>query len=177
MSLEDSYTGFGVSWTPNRLGVCIRFFQQHSLLPILMFPGLRSLHRLLLLRKSELHAQSVGYRITSKYSNTLQTSQICSFAKRYHILHPKVSFKAPWLCARCGIKSLHDVILHPSLNQCWKSLLFEYLAAIRYVTLHGIGGRHHRWKSKCTTVLSKNRTVTVRHHHLPTPVLQSWNQL
>ena len=31
----------------------------------------------------------------------------------------------------CGIISFRDVILHPSLNQCWKTLFFEYLAAIR----------------------------------------------
>ena len=64
-----------------------------------------------------------------KYSNALRTSQTCSFAKWYHILHP---FETPWLCARYGIKSFHDVILHPSFNQCLKTLLFEYVAAIRY---------------------------------------------
>ena len=73
------------------------------------------------------------YRITSKYSNALRTSQKCSFAKWYHILHPKVAFEAPGSWARCGIKSVHDVTLHLSLNQCWKTLLFEYLAAIRYI--------------------------------------------
>ena len=72
------------------------------------------------------------YRITSKYSNALRTSQTRSFASWYHILHPKVAFEAPWSCARCGIKYFHDIILHPSLNQCWKTLLFEYLAAIQY---------------------------------------------
>ena len=73
------------------------------------------------------------YRITSKYSNALRTLQTCSFAKWYHILHAKIAFEAPWLCARGGIKSFHDIIMHASLNQCWKTLLFEYLAAIRYI--------------------------------------------
>ena len=72
------------------------------------------------------------YRITSKYSNASRTSQTCSFAKWHHILHPNVAFEAPWSCACCGIKSFHDIILHLYLNQCWKTLLFEYLAAIRY---------------------------------------------
>ena len=75
-----------------------------------------------------------NYRITSKYSNALQSLQACSFAKWYHILHQKVAFEAPCSCTRCGIESFLDVILHPSLNQCWKMLLFEYLAAIRYLS-------------------------------------------
>ena len=70
--------------------------------------------------------------ITSRYSNALWTSQTCSFAKWCHTLHPKVAFEAPWLCARFDIIFFHDVIPHPSLNQCWEALLFEYLAAIRY---------------------------------------------
>ena len=73
------------------------------------------------------------YRITSKYSKALRTSQTCSFAKWYYIFHPKVAFEAPLWCARYGTKSYHDGILHSSLNQCWKTLLFEYLAAIRYI--------------------------------------------
>ena len=76
-----------------------------------------------------------AYCIASKYSNALQNSQTCSFAKWYHTLHPKVAFEAPWSCACRGIKSCLDVILHPSLNQGWKTLLFEYLAAIRYIYL------------------------------------------
>ena len=47
--------------------------------------------------------------------HALRTSQTCSFAKWYHKLHPKVAFEVPCSCARCGIKSFHDVILHPSL--------------------------------------------------------------
>ena len=37
----------------------------------------------------------IGYGITYKYSNALQTSQTYSFAKWYHILHLKVAFEAP----------------------------------------------------------------------------------
>ena len=77
-------------------------------------------------------AVHVDYRITSKYSNAFRTSQTFSFAKWYHILHPRFAIKAPWSCARDGIKSFHYVILYVSLNQCWKARLFEYLAAIRY---------------------------------------------
>ena len=77
--------------------------------------------------------QAFIYRIASKYSNALRTSQTRSFAKWYYILHPKVAFEAPWSCACCGIKPIQDVTLHPSLNQCWKAHLFEYLAAIRYM--------------------------------------------
>ena len=47
---------------------------------------------------------SENYRITSKYSNALRTSQTCNFAKCYHTLHAKVAFEAPWSCARYGIK-------------------------------------------------------------------------
>ena len=72
------------------------------------------------------------YRITSLYSNALRTSQTCSFSEWYHILHPKIAFEAPWSCACCGMKYVYDITLHPSVNWCWKTLLFEYLAAIRY---------------------------------------------
>ena len=70
--------------------------------------------------------------VTSKYSNALRTSQTCSFTRSYHILYPTAACEASWSCARCGIKPVHYVTLHPSLNQCWKTFLFEYLAAIRY---------------------------------------------
>ena len=36
-----------------------------------------------------------------------------------------------------------------------------------YIMFHGIGGRHRRCRSKCTTVLSTNRTMAVRHQHSP----------
>ena len=75
---------------------------------------------------------SVVYRITSKYSNALRTSQTCSFAKWYNILHPKGAFEAPWSCVRCGVKYVYDIIMHSSSSPCWKTCLFEYLAAIRY---------------------------------------------
>ena len=39
-------------------------------------------------------------------------------------------------CEHAVASNLHDVTLHLSLNQCWKTLLFKYLAAIRYIHLH-----------------------------------------
>ena len=88
------------------------------------------------------------YRIASNYSNALRTSQTCSFSKWYHILHPKVAFEAPWSCARCGIKFVYDVTLHPSVKWCWKTLLFEYLAAIRYALLRHTISRPPRCMSR-----------------------------
>ena len=64
------------------------------------------------------YVYSCVYRITSKYSNALRTSQTCNLAKCYHILHLMVALEAPCSCARDGLKQFHDVILHPSLNQC-----------------------------------------------------------
>ena len=96
-----------------------------------------------------------GYHITSMYSNALQTSQTCSFAKWCHILHLKVAFEALRWCARCGIKSVHGVPRHLSLNQRWKTLLFEYLAAIRY-TVRIVAAI---WQRLCVLHLVKNSST------------------
>ena len=64
-------------------------------------------------------------RMTSKYSHALQTSQTCSFAEWRLMLLLKVAFEAPCACAHCGVKSAHDSVLPPCLNQCQKNLLFE----------------------------------------------------
>ena len=85
-----------------------------GLLPLQFLPrGCFLLHRMrCLLRYVDLlwpqcNSQTVGLKrcIVFYFLIALRTSQTCSFAKWYHILHPKVAFEAPWPCARCGIKT------------------------------------------------------------------------
>ena len=75
--------------------------------------------------------------------------------------------EAPGSCARCGIKSFHDVILHFSLNQCWKMLLFEYLAAIRYTvgTIQGLTGEVPQHDDSSPTIVTHDRSLFGHFHH------------
>ena len=64
------------------------------------------------------------YNLTRKHSHASQNSQICSFAESCPLMHQTVAFEEPCCCTHGGIASVHDGILHPSLNQCWKTLMF-----------------------------------------------------
>ena len=68
---------------------------------------------------------------TSKYSHAWQTSHTCNLAK-WHLLHPKIAFKAHCSFARCGIDcdSVHNGVLPPSLNQYPTTHLFLYALVI-----------------------------------------------
>ena len=41
------------------------------------------------------------------------------------MLHPNVACEASCSCTYCGLKSVHDGMLHLFLNQCWKTILLE----------------------------------------------------
>ena len=58
---------------------------------------------------------------------------------------PTVAFEAPCSCAHLGIKSVHNGIQYPSLNQCWKNEIVRYLLVIRDAGMpHGYGGARAR---------------------------------
>ena len=114
---------------------------------------------------------------TSAYAHVSQTSQAFSFERWCPInLYLKIAFEAPCSCTHCGITSVHGGDLHPSLNQYWKTCVFEYWQVVRYAVhakhsesgFVGIGGAEEctEWKvavldnsSLCSLVHSNEEDV------------------